>query len=123
PPFPRKCAPATGNECDGTTDTFLANNGVITALRNGSSGNGFDDDCDGNVDEGCSCPANGATKDCYLVPPTQADPATGKPVGWCTVNARGSVDCAGGEISNWSGTCRGATPPNVHDTCQPGDLN
>ena len=28
PPYPQRCAPATANECDGTTDTWLASNGV-----------------------------------------------------------------------------------------------
>ena len=56
PPFPRRCAPSTLNECDTATDTSL---NVGMALRNGLSGNGFDDDCDGQVDEGCELIVSG----------------------------------------------------------------
>jgi hypothetical protein len=87
------------------------------------NGNGFDDDCDGVVDEGCFCPGNGQTKDCYLVPATQVDATSGLPVGWCAANAKGSLDCQGGELPTWSGVCRGAQPPAIVDTCSPGDFN
>ncbi len=120
PPFPRRCAPSTLNECDTATDTSL---NVGMPLRNGLSGNGFDDDCDGQVDEGCGCPGNGATRDCYLTPATQADPATGLPVGWCTANSKGSLDCVGTEFAKWSGTCRGGQPPYPDDSCSLGDFN
>ena len=113
----------TGNECDGPTDMALSALGVPSALLNGTSGNGFDDNCNGLVDEGCGCPSNGQTKDCYLVPATQIDPATRAPVGWCTTNSLGSVDCAGTEFPTWSGVCRGASPPYAHDICAPGDFN
>jgi hypothetical protein len=122
-PFPQRCAPAAANECAGATDTALGGLGVPAALLNGAAGNGFDDDCDGLVDEGCACAANGTTKDCYLVPATQANPQTKKPVGWCTDNSTGSLDCAGAEFPSWSGTCRGAQPPYRHDVCAPGDFN
>jgi hypothetical protein len=92
-------------------------------MLNGTGGNGFDDDCDGLVDEGCSCTSPGSTKSCYLVPPSQIDQMTGLPVGWCTTNSVGSLDCAGSEFSQWSGTCRGARPPYAHDVCAPGDFN
>ena len=123
PPYPRKCAPTADSECSGVTDTFLTGRGVGAALLNGASGNGFDDDCDGLVDEGCSCPGNGQTKDCFLVPATQANPATKQPVGWCIPNAKGSLDCGGGELLSWSGVCRGASQPARHDSCSPGDFN
>ncbi len=123
PTLRRRCAPATDNECDGTTDQALMTGGVASNWLNATLGNGFDDDCDGKADEGCSCPANGQTKDCWLVPATQADPQTGQPVGWCNPNAKGSVDCAGGELATWSGVCRGATRPPTSDTCSPGDFN
>ncbi len=97
--------------------------GLTGPLLNGSTGNGFDDDCDGLVDEGCPCPGNGQTKDCWLVPATQADPANDQPVGWCNPNAKGSLDCNGGELATWSGICRGATAPQTHDSCSPGDFN
>jgi hypothetical protein len=123
PPYPRECAPGTTNECGGAADTFLSSRGVTGPRLNGNQGNGFDDDCDGLVDEGCSCPAGGTTKDCYLVPATQVNPATNQPVGWCTANARGSLDCAGTELTQWSGVCRGAQRPQVYDSCAPGDFD
>lgn len=123
PQLPQKCAPRTANECDGATDTWLVSQGVVAALKNNAGGNGFDDDCDGLVDEGCACPGNGQTRDCYLTPSTQADPGTHVPVGWCTQNSKGSLDCAGTEFPKWSGTCRGAQPPYAHDICAPGDFN
>lgn len=129
PPMPgnptilRACAPATASECDGTTDSALTNGGVPGSRLNGTSGNGFDDDCDGEVDEGCACPSNGVTKDCYLVPASQVSEISGLPVGWCANNAKGSLDCTGGEISFWSGVCRGAQPPQLVDSCADGDYN
>lgn len=129
PPMPgnptirRRCAPAAASECDGNTDSALTNGGVPASRLNGASGNGFDDDCDGEVDEGCACPANGTTKDCYLVPASQVSEVSGQPVGWCANNSKGSLDCVGGEISFWSGVCRGAQPPALVDTCATGDFN
>jgi hypothetical protein len=133
PPMPgnptivRSCTQAIASECAGITDTALAAAGVPANRLNGTSGNGFDDDCDGLVDEGCACPGNGLTKDCYLVPATQVDSATGLPVGWCASNAKGSVDCGGGVSTSgaltWSGVCRGAQSPAINDTCNPGDFN
>lgn len=123
PPLRRRCVPATNNECDGPTDALLTTGGVQAALLNGQQGNGFDDDCDGKADEGCFCPGNGQTKDCWLVPVTQADPTTRQPVGWCNPNAKGSLDCAGNELATWSGVCRGANPPARSDSCAPGDFN
>jgi hypothetical protein len=123
PPFPRQCAPGTTNECGGAADTFLTSRGVAAARLNGNGGNGYDDDCDGLVDEGCLCLQGGTTKDCWLVPGTQIDPNTSQPVGWCTSNAKGSVDCSGTEITTWSGVCRGAQRPQVYDSCSPGDFD
>jgi hypothetical protein len=122
PPYPHLCAPHTANECDGTIDAFLTAHGVPSSRLNGSGGNGYDDDCDGEVDEGCTCDMPGQTKDCYLVPATQVD-STGTPLGWCATNSKGTVDCAGEEVTYWSGTCRGAQPPYPHDVCAPGDFN
>ncbi len=123
PPYPQRCITATDNECDGPTDQALTALGISASLLNGTGGNGFDDDCDGLVDEGCACTANGYTKDCYLVPASQIDPSTGQPVGWCTAYSKGSLDCAGVEFPHWSGVCRGAQPPYQNDVCSPGDYN
>jgi len=58
---------------------------------------GADDNCDGQVDEGCSC-TNGQTQACY-----SGDPAT-KNVGECSA---GTQTCSGGK---W-GTCTGEVLP------------
>ncbi len=122
-PYTQRCSAGTTNECNGVADTALTQLGVGAPLLNGSTGNGYDDDCDGLVDEGCTCPGAGNTKDCFLLPATQANPSTKTPVGWCTDNSKGSLDCAGTEFPKWSGICRGAQPPYRHDVCAIGDFN
>lgn len=122
-PYKRKCAPPTDNECDGNSD-------VNPAFPNGLYGNGFDDDCDGLVDEGCPCPsgvAPGQTKTCWLIPASQAD-SSGEAVGWCRTNSRGTVACTSvgsGEFIRkvWDGECRGAQPPFANDVCANGDFD
>jgi len=64
--------------------------------------NGFDDDCDGQVDEGCSC-TNGETQTCYSGPAETVD------VGPCK---QGSQLCDGGQ---WT-ACAGETLP-VFESC------
>ncbi len=123
PAIIRRCAPAAASECSGEADTFLSGAGVDASRLNGASGNGFDDDCDGLVDEGCSCPGNGQTKQCFLVPATQVASDSGLPVNWCATNAKGSVDCVGEQQTVWSGVCRGAQPPSENDSCSEGDFN
>lgn len=116
-PVGRACLPATNNECDGLHD-------LATYPANGTGGNGFDDDCDGLVDEGCSCDGAGTTKTCYLVPASQT--FGGLPVGWCAQNSKGTVDCLkpSSEFGGtWSGQCRGAQPPFADDVCANGDFN
>ncbi len=115
-PVHRQCAPPTDNECDNAHD-------FPGAPPNGATGNGFDDDCDGLVDEGCACTAAGTTKDCWLVPSSQTQ--GGAAVGWCAQNAKGSMDCVrSGEFGPyWSGQCRGAQPPYAEDVCAPGDFD
>ena len=83
-----------GRLVPGIAGAALSSGGVPPARLNASGGNGFDDDCDGQVDEGCACSGNGSTRACYLVPATQVDPASGLPVGWCAANAKGSLDCS-----------------------------
>lgn len=122
-PLPRVCAAKTDNECDGKSDPNAA-------FPNGTFGNGFDDDCDGVVDEGCTCDPDhpvGTTRDCYLVPSSQAD-ASGKPVGWCKDNAKGTTACVkkgGGELVQltWDGFCKGAQFAFADDVCAPGDYD
>ena len=106
-----------GNECDGHHDP------PAPFPANGSMGNGFDDNCNGLVDEGCSCDNVGTTKPCYLVPATQSQ--DGLPVGWCATNSVGTVACQqqGEGSPTWNGTCRGAQPPYANDVCAPGDFN
>lgn len=122
-PRARTCAGATANECNGSAD-------IDGRFPNGATGNGFDDDCDGQVDEGCACPASssaGSTKDCWLIPATQADDG-GAAVGWCTGNSKGSMACTptgSGEFVTlkWDGQCRGAQPPFASDVCANGDFD
>ncbi|TAK31038.1 MAG: hypothetical protein EPO40_05980 [Myxococcaceae bacterium] len=64
-------------------------------------GNGFDDTCDGRVDEGCAC-VPGTTQRCFGGPPALAG------VGVC---AFGEQRCGGmGEFGTW-GECVGAVAP------------
>jgi hypothetical protein len=63
------------------------------------SGDGADNDCDGQVDETCECPSLGATQACYIGPPA----------------TRGNGSCADGtqtctEILGWS-ECVGSVLP------------
>jgi len=105
------------NECDGHHDP------PAPFPANGSGGNGFDDNCNGLVDEGCSCNAVGTTKTCYLLPATQT--VDGLPIGWCAQNSKGTVACSqhGESSPTWNGQCRGAQPPYASDFCSPGDFN
>ncbi|MFO0658521.1 MAG: hypothetical protein U0165_01615 [Polyangiaceae bacterium] len=119
-PLERTCAQPTNNECDGQHD-------INSALPNGQFGNGFDDDCDGKVDEGCPCnlPA-GSTKECWLVPASQADPNTHEPVGFCNPNSKGTMTCVASGVEgqkSWDGFCKGAQFPYADDSCAPGDFD
>jgi hypothetical protein len=116
------CRPPTDNECDEIT--------VPGMMPEGKYGNGFDDDFDGLVDEGCVCCKAGSTKPCFLMPSTLT---TGPPnygvMGWCAPHAAGNVECGycccGGEFCDlkWKGECKGASAPAENDTCDMGDLN
>jgi hypothetical protein len=105
------------NECDGHHDP------ASPFPANGATGNGFDDNCNGLVDEGCLCVGVGTTKPCYLVPASQTE--NGLPVGWCATNSKGTVNCQqqGDAPPTWSGTCRGAQPPYAEDVCAAGDFD
>lgn len=120
-PLERKCAPPTDDECDGSHD-------INANIPNGQYGNGFDDDCDGKVDEGCACDPGhgpGTTKTCWLVPASQADPNTGEPVGYCNPNAKGTLTCInqGEGLKFWDGFCKGAQFPYADDSCAAGDFD
>lgn len=71
-------------------------------------GDGFDDDCDGTVDEGCACGAVGVTRGCFAGPPDRRD------VGSC---ADGVMNCS--EFLTW-GPCVGGSFP-VAETCDGAD--
>jgi hypothetical protein len=76
------------------------------------AGNGADDNCDGQVDEGCSC-TSGDVQKCFVGPPGR------RGVGACT---DGTQTCTGGEIGFW-GPCTGGLAPaaegcdNVDNDC------
>lgn len=122
-PYPRRCAAAASNECAGGAD-------VNAALPNGAYGNGFDDDCDGLVDEGCACDpsvAAGGTKKCSLASASQVD-GSGQAVGWCRTASVGTERCVAegtGEFVTltWDGQCRGAQLPYPDDVCALGDFD
>ncbi len=113
-PIKATTRPPVDNECDATKLPP-----GWTGIPEGATGNGFDDDGDGLVDEGCDCPGAGATKDCYLVPSTQVDPATKVPVGIC--KQAGKVACTAGEFGKvWSGQCIGGIKADA-EVCTGGD--
>jgi hypothetical protein len=62
-------------------------------------GNGLDDDCNGDVDETCTCPATGITRPCFAGPPDR------RSVGSC---ADGIETCD--EFLQWS-PCTGGVAP------------
>jgi hypothetical protein len=70
-------------------------------------GNGFDDDGNGKIDDGCPCSA--ATQSCYPGDPSQV----GK--GKCKA---GTQSCQKtGEVSSAWGPCEGAVLPDATETC------
>ena len=123
-PILHLCVPLTSNECDGISDPDRF-------LPNGGSGNGFDDDCDGEVDEHCSCGSNVKVDDtrvCWLVPSSQTELETSRPVGWCKEHSHGVMRCireGAGDAARtiWSGQCEGAQQPFADDVCAPGDFD
>ena len=122
-PLAHLCVPPTANECDGQSDSNRF-------LPNGGQGNGFDDDCDGEVDERCSCGPDfqvDATRTCWLVPSSQVELGARAPVGWCREHSRGLMKCVRGSGDAarllWSGQCEGAAQPFADDVCAPGDFD
>ncbi len=72
--------------------------------------NGLDDDCDGEVEEGCAC-LPGATRSCY------AGPAETRGHGLCV---EGTMACSqGAEFGTW-GSCEGNVGPGV-ELCDPAE--
>jgi hypothetical protein len=67
--------------------------------------NGADDDCDGEVDDGCEC-IPGATRPCY------EGPAGTRGIGLCRDGVQRCEAGAGGVGSRWS-LCEGATLPSM----------
>jgi hypothetical protein len=65
-------------------------------------GNGTDDNCDGQVDEGCLC-TPGDVQKCFVGPPGR------RGVGACT---DGTQTCSGGEFGAW-GPCTGGISPTA----------
>src|SRR5437868_4118810 len=109
---------ATGSKCVGGKCTSSGGSGGGSGNTGGRGNMGG-----GAGDTGVRRPGNRQTTAAWPMPATQADPGTGKAVGWSDPTATGTVGCAGGERATWSGTCRRATAPQLHDTCAPGDFN
>ena len=80
--------------------------------------NGLDDDCDGVVDEGCSCKA-GQTQPCFMGPPNYfgLGSCTAKGVQTCIVNLKD-----GKAVSGKWGECIGGSRPG-QDVCDNSDNN
>jgi hypothetical protein len=123
-PVAHLCVPSTPNECDGLSNPSRF-------LPNGNTGNGFDDDCDGLVDERCNCGPDfdfDDTRPCWLVPSTQVSLESLEPFGWCREHSIGMLRCVregSGDATRaiWSGECEGAEQPFPDDVCAPGDFD
>ncbi len=81
-----------GNPCEGECGP--------TELCGDGQGNGLDDDCNGVVDEGCTC-TPGTSRDCFLGPPSRRN------VGACS---DGVMTC--NEFGVWDPCGRGVFPTN-----------
>jgi hypothetical protein len=76
--------------------------GPVELCGPNNSGNGLDDNCNGQVDEGCGC-TPGAVQPCFLGPPGKHK------VGACT---DGTQTCEGTEFASW-GPCKGSIGPSA----------
>src|SRR5947207_2747647 len=73
-----------------------AGGGLTELCGTGGAGNGLDDNCNGQVDEGCTC-RPGDVEKCFLGPPGKQH------IGACT---DGLATCTGQEFGSW-GPCMG----------------
>jgi hypothetical protein len=74
--------------------------GAVEDCGPSGTGNGLDDNCDGRVDETCTC-TPGEVRSCFLGPPGKRN------VGACR---DGKQTCMGAEIGSW-GPCSGSIAP------------
>ena len=97
-----QCAPgATAKACATPLPSNLGC-GPTELCNTDGTGNGLDDNCDGKVDEKCSC-TPGEVERCFLGPPGKHN------IGACT---DGMQTCIGGEIGYW-GDCKGSIAPGA----------
>ena len=79
--------------------------GTVEFCGTDGAGNGLDDNCDGKVDDICTC-VIGSVQKCFLGPPGKRN------VGHCT---DGQQTCQGLEFGSW-GDCKGSFSPSA-ETC------
>jgi hypothetical protein len=96
--------PMVGATC-ATPVAVNAGCGPVELCGAAGTGNGTDDNCDGTVDEGCTC-TPGLVQKCFLGPPGKRN------VGQCT---DGTQTCQGAEFGTW-GPCIGSISPSA-ETC------
>ena len=96
-------------------------------------GDGLDNDCDGEVDEGCGCENVGETRECYTGPAgTDGKGICKKGVEVCKVNHEWSGECEGQVLPientcyNIDNDCNGVMDSKeercqTHTECNPGD--
>src|SRR4051794_37649503 len=101
------CLPGQmGASCNMMVDPNAGCGPVEDCVANGGGpGNGLDDDCNGKVDDGCSC-TPGDVRRCFIGPPGKRN------VGGCT---DGTQTCIGSEFGVWD-DCVGSIGPNP-ETC------
>ena len=94
------------NNCNGLADEGVTNQcGGCGDVGEEICGNGYDDDCDGEIDELCACEV-GQTQVCYSgTPGTEANPPCETGIQTCIVGS-------GGEFPHW-GECEGEIAPQI----------